>query len=208
LARDSALLQTALCKTASFQRADIVCVYAASPAEVSMKSAIDRAFAQAKRVFLPRCDAARPGVMRMLQIYPHDNVDAFKRNRWNIAEPSLLLADDRVRPCLDETLAMNLSSSPSSSSPPPRVCVVLPGMAFERAGRRLGYGAGYYDRWLQRLFATKPAAVVVDTVGVAFEFQLLPAVPTDAHDVHADTLVAIVGGEAVEISCGSGTPAV
>jgi 5-formyltetrahydrofolate cyclo-ligase len=53
----------------------------------------------------------------------------------------------------------------------------VPLVAFDRAGRRLGYGGGYYDRTLALLPQAR-------TVGCAFAAQELPEVPTDGHDIH------------------------
>lgn len=60
---------------------------------------------------------------------------------------------------------------------------VVPGMAFTPDGCRLGRGRGYYDRLLPRLRrATK--------IGLCWPFQLIDAMPTDAHDVRMDIVVA------------------
>src|SRR5512134_1599348 len=61
--------------------------------------------------------------------------------------------------------------------------VVVPGMAFDAMGRRLGKGYGYYDRFLFGLAGT---AV---TVGLAFSLQLLAEVPVDTWDVPVDVVV-------------------
>ena len=60
--------------------------------------------------------------------------------------------------------------------------VVVPGMAFDTAGHRLGRGKGYYDRFL----AQHP---VRRTIGVAFPFQHVPQVPCDSHDILMDEVV-------------------
>jgi 5-formyltetrahydrofolate cyclo-ligase len=61
--------------------------------------------------------------------------------------------------------------------------VVVPGLVVDPRGHRIGYGAGYYDRTLP-LFAP-PAA----TVAVAFEFQLVPEVPSTEGDVAVGWIV-------------------
>jgi 5-formyltetrahydrofolate cyclo-ligase len=61
--------------------------------------------------------------------------------------------------------------------------VVAPSVGFDRAGRRLGYGGGHFDRLLARL---RPGAVVV---GVAFDEQMVDKVPTEAHDRTVDLVV-------------------
>ena len=54
--------------------------------------------------------------------------------------------------------------------------VLVPGVAFDRRGRRLGHGHGYFDRFLARV----PKAI--PTVGLAFRFQVLDRLPAAPHD--------------------------
>lgn len=61
--------------------------------------------------------------------------------------------------------------------------MLVPGVAFDPAGRRLGYGGGYYDRLLARASASIPR------VAGAFDLQLLPQVPSAPHDLTVDTIV-------------------
>ena len=60
---------------------------------------------------------------------------------------------------------------------------VVPGMAFDRGGHRLGRGKGYYDRLLPRLPNAR-------RIGICFPFQLLDAVPSDVHDVPMKSVMA------------------
>jgi 5-formyltetrahydrofolate cyclo-ligase len=60
-------------------------------------------------------------------------------------------------------------------------CVIVPGLAFAPDGRRLGRGGGHYDATL----AAMPRAL---RVGVAFDAQLVRAVPHEAHDAFLDAL--------------------
>lgn len=61
--------------------------------------------------------------------------------------------------------------------------VVVPALAFDALGNRLGRGGGYYDRFLSRL---RRAAT---SVGLAFDFQIIDDVPVDARDVCVDVIV-------------------
>lgn len=61
-------------------------------------------------------------------------------------------------------------------------CVLVPGLAFSLTGARLGFGAGYYDRWL----AAHPRAT---RIGLCFEYQVDEATPREAHDEPLDFLV-------------------
>lgn len=79
--------------------------------------------------------------------------------------------------------ALGILSPPSTvAHEGPIDAVVVPGLAFSARGARLGYGAGYYDRWL----AGHPAAV---RLGLCFDYQVLQDLPTAAHDEPLDYLV-------------------
>ncbi len=60
--------------------------------------------------------------------------------------------------------------------------IMVPGVAFDRMGNRMGRGRGFYDRLLK----STPNAM---KVGVAFDFQLLDSVPTEPHDVKMDKVI-------------------
>ena len=60
--------------------------------------------------------------------------------------------------------------------------ILVPGVAFDKSGNRLGRGKGYYDKVLKQTGACK--------VGVCFDFQLVERVPVEPHDVKMDRVVA------------------
>lgn len=61
--------------------------------------------------------------------------------------------------------------------------VVVPGLAFDKKGSRLGRGKGYYDRFLTRI--PKEAT----SIGIAFDFQVMPSVPTTPKDVNVQKII-------------------
>jgi 5-formyltetrahydrofolate cyclo-ligase len=63
--------------------------------------------------------------------------------------------------------------------------LVVPLLAFDRRGHRIGYGAGYYDMTIARLRAMKP----VTAIGVAFATQEIPAVPATPRDARLDLVL-------------------
>ena len=63
--------------------------------------------------------------------------------------------------------------------------VVMPGVAFDTSGGRLGRGGAYYDRLLRAEPGIRPPF----RLGVAFDFQVVDCVPLEAHDVKADAVV-------------------
>jgi len=61
--------------------------------------------------------------------------------------------------------------------------VIVPGVAFEKNGRRLGRGKGCYDRFLNKLSRH------TRSIGLAFDFQILPEVPATATDINVDQII-------------------
>lgn len=69
--------------------------------------------------------------------------------------------------------------------------ILMPGLAFNRVGDRIGYGGGFYDRFLENVSAQ------VDKIALAYHFQLVDNIPTTENDMQID---GIITNEAV-ISC-------
>ncbi|OQA62663.1 MAG: 5-formyltetrahydrofolate cyclo-ligase family protein [Spirochaetes bacterium ADurb.Bin269] len=68
--------------------------------------------------------------------------------------------------------------------------VLVPGLAFSRAGARLGRGKGYYDRFLRELLVRYPEnRDHITLVGTCHRFQIVSNVPTEAHDIGVDCLL-------------------
>jgi 5,10-methenyltetrahydrofolate synthetase len=68
--------------------------------------------------------------------------------------------------------------------------VIVPGLAFDRLGGRLGYGAGFYDRYYDRLRRLVPSEKEMPLwAGCCFEAQIVSAVPMDRHDARMDAIV-------------------
>ena len=61
-------------------------------------------------------------------------------------------------------------------------CVIVPGVAFDVHGKRLGMGGGYYDRFLKRAENAKK-------ISLAFDFQIVENIPTELHDIPVDLIL-------------------
>ena len=64
----------------------------------------------------------------------------------------------------------------------PTALVLMPGLAFDAAGHRVGYGGGFYDKFLEK----EPDH---PTVALCYDFQMLPHLETDVHDIPVDTVL-------------------
>ncbi len=140
-----------------FRSARSVGVYLAFGAEVDLGAVIAAAWADGKLVAAPRVGPA--GIMTMHELRRED---APQRHSFGQPEPP---ADAPLVPAADLDV------------------VLVPGLAFDERGHRLGYGRGYYDRLLPLL---RPDAA---SVGVAQEALVVPALPVEGHDARVTHLV-------------------
>ena len=75
----------------------------------------------------------------------------------------------------------------SRCAPPSVGAWLIPGLAFTRDGKRLGYGGGWYDRLLATVAADVPK------IGIAYDFQIVADLPTEPHDVRLTDVVTAEG---------------
>ena len=123
--------------------------------EVDTRMVIDRLLAEGREV---ACPAVVPGGQMVWRKIA--SLDDLAPGRYGIPEPGV--------------------SCPIVT--PDRATVVLvPGIVFSRNGHRIGYGGGYFDRFL--------AAFAGTSIGLAYDFQLVDAVPATAHDVPMNMVI-------------------
>lgn len=61
--------------------------------------------------------------------------------------------------------------------------IIMPGLAFDKQGNRLGYGGGYYDKFLSN------NKINVKKIALAYDFQILDKVPSEEHDIKVDSII-------------------
>lgn len=132
--------------------------------EVRTRPLVQAAMEEGKDVAVPYCEGDT------LKLFRLKSFDELAPDTWNILEPKIELrarADRRVR-----VGELDL--------------VMVPGVAFDRSGGRLGHGKGYYDKLLA---GAQPETRLV---AVAFECQLFPQIPMLPHDVSMDKVITEV----------------
>ncbi len=135
---------------ARWQQARTVLLYHALPDEPDLQALLDEAFLSGRQVLLPVV------VGDDLVLKRYEGRESLREGAFHILEPQ---GEDFP---FEQYHQIDLA--------------LIPGMAFDREGHRLGRGRGYYDRLLPRI----PQA---HTLGVCFPFQLLDAIPSEPHDI-------------------------
>jgi 5-formyltetrahydrofolate cyclo-ligase len=159
--RDRSLKIADACRNiAGFSTAEVICTYVNFREEVETTELIAGLLHAGRRVAVP---VHLHGTTPSLNFAEIDSLDELSPNHFGILQPRR--EEARFLP----TAAIPL--------------FLVPGLAFDSAGRRLGYGLGFYDR---AFAAAAPGAI---KIGLAFELQLIERVPADAHDVLMDFVV-------------------
>ncbi|MBR6790278.1 MAG: 5-formyltetrahydrofolate cyclo-ligase [Oscillospiraceae bacterium] len=140
-----------------YREAELVLTYVSTAIEVDTRALIERALADGKRVAVPRCT---PGKIDM-KFYLIGSLDELEPGAFGVLEPN----PEKCR----ELRRYDKS-----------VCV-LPGLGFDLQGYRLGYGKGYYDRFLSRYPGKN--------VGVCYNICLKALLPHGRYDKMVDVLV-------------------
>lgn len=142
--------------------AKTVMVYLAMPEEVDLAAAIEKAVKAGKRICVPRIDWAAKTMSPMV-------VD-WKKMKTEVREHGV---SEPVGGAVAKLEKLDL--------------VLVPGLAFDLKGHRLGRGAGFYDRFLEEYKAARgPAAAAL---GVCFEAQVVGQIPAEEHDQTVDGVV-------------------
>jgi 5-formyltetrahydrofolate cyclo-ligase len=160
---------------AGFSSAAVVCSYVNFREEVETAELIAALLQEGRRVAVPvhLHGTAQPLIFAEIRA-----LSEMVRNHFGILQPP------REAARLVPTAAIPL--------------FLVPGLAFDAAGRRLGYGLGFYDR---AFAAAAPGAL---KVGLAFELQILESVPADPHDVPMDFVVT--EDRVIQAAAGAGSP--
>ncbi|MCH1520856.1 MAG: 5-formyltetrahydrofolate cyclo-ligase [SAR324 cluster bacterium] len=140
-----------------FKEASIIHIFLSKADEPETSQIIELAWKSGKQIGVP---CVLPDTLELF----HSQLNSFEDLR-----PSALGV-------LEPSPEKRISLTPESFD-----LVIVPGVAFDRQGGRLGYGKGYYDRFLDQSLAFRLA--------LAFDFQLLETVPTEAHDVPMDGIL-------------------
>lgn len=143
-----------------YKDANCVMLYISFGSEVMTKPIIDDLFKRGKRVFIPvTVPKTKALIVSELKDYEND----LAVGHFGVMEP----IPEALRPVEPSILDL----------------VIVPGVAFDKSGYRIGYGGGYYDRFLPRLKSD------ATTVSLAFDLQLIDEIPTQGFDIPVQYII-------------------
>lgn len=148
-------IQELLMNSREFKSAKVVCAYYAFGSEVKTDLIIDRARALRKKVALPSVEGDS------LTFYELSSGKYLVKGRFGIMEPLPYGQVDRID------------------------LLLVPGIAFDKMGYRLGYGKGYYDKFLEKN--------TIASIGLSYSFQLLKSLPKGSHDKRVNAIATEEG---------------
>ena len=137
--------------------ADTIVAYYSLDDEVDTRGFINELLTDGKTVYLPRVVSDNEMVLCR-----YTGADSLSKGAFGIMEP------------IGESISADAHID----------VMLVPGMAFDAKGHRLGRGKGYYDRFLSSL--TRP---LPQLIGVCFDFQKVDFIPTETFDVSVDVVV-------------------
>lgn len=153
---DSVAILEKLKRLSSLSSARTILLYSALPDEVQTESLMNELVSQGKMVLLPKVidDST-------MELRRYTGKKDLSQGAYNIMEPSGERFTDYA--------AIDVA--------------IIPGMAFDSRGHRLGRGKGYYDRFLSQLTSK------TIKIGLCFPWQLVDVVPTDKNDISMDCVI-------------------
>jgi 5-formyltetrahydrofolate cyclo-ligase len=146
----------------AYVQAKTVMYYIDVRSEVRTRQELPNALTQAKKIVVPWCNDRGE-----LELFHLENMDELAIGMFKILEPKQELRALPAKQVAVQELDL----------------VMVPGVAFDRNGARMGHGKGYYDKLLQHARLDAPL------VALAFECQLFPAIPTAEHDIFMDRII-------------------
>ena len=146
----------------AYRAAEDVLCFVSYGSEVVTDDLIEQALREEKRVYVPRVTDAGSGAMEFVRI---TGLQELTEGYKGIREP--VSGDVYAPDCTGKAL------------------MILPGVAFDRQGHRIGYGGGFYDRYLERIHKICP----MKTIAIGFQIQIVDWIEPGEYDMPYDVLI-------------------
>lgn len=148
------------CATDAYRNASVILSYLAYNTEINTDEIIERAWADGKTVAVPKVTGE--GQMEFFEI---DSFNQIELGFCGIPEPK---ADLCKVPHFKKAL------------------MIMPGLAFGKDHTRIGYGGGYYDRYIER---SEESGIEIMKISFAYDFQIFDTLEVERHDKKVDLVI-------------------
>ncbi|XP_014672981.1 PREDICTED: 5-formyltetrahydrofolate cyclo-ligase-like [Priapulus caudatus] len=156
-------------RTKEYTTSQRISVYLSMKNEIDTKEILQNMLESGKTCFIPRY-STKSSYMDMVRLKSMEEFDALPVTKWNIKQP---LEDELSCETAFETGGLDL--------------IIMPGVAFNVAGYRVGRGKGYYDSYIQK--CSMAATGRPQLVALAFGEQIVDDVPVEDHDEAVDMVL-------------------
>ena len=152
--KNSNIIMDKLLSTQIFKKSNCIGFYYSLKTEVSTYNMIQKTLDLGKNVCLPKIDWKS----KTMDFHTIDGTENLRKNHLDIPEP------------VDGEICTNID------------VVIVPGIVFDESGNRLGFGSGYYDKFLN----LQPS---IYKIALAFDFQLIDTIAVQEHDIPMDLII-------------------
>ncbi|AEJ20401.1 5-formyltetrahydrofolate cyclo-ligase [Gracilinema caldarium] len=166
-----------------WQQARLVLLYASMSGEIDTEPLFHLAKTSGKTIFYPRVEGDEIGFYQVNEL-----LDLESQGPWHILEP---------RPGLTSLFDWihTICNTVEQAQTPVPILGIIPGLAFDRQGGRLGRGKGYYDRFLSSIEKIDfPYPLQLYTIGLSIPEQVVDQVPRSPYDIRVHEVMVIERG--------------
>ena len=149
-------------KSKYYMESKKIFMYVSYDSEINTKEIINKALMDNKKVYVPRTEFKT----RLMDAVEITSLENLIESKYGILEPS---------------------TEEPYINPNELDLIVVPGVAFDRNGGRVGYGAGFYDRYFKKI--SKDRIKKIKKLALAYSFQVLDNVPMDEQDVPVSCII-------------------
>ena len=147
-----------LISTDLYKKSKSIFIYLSFGTEIDTKKIINRAFQDKKEVYIPKI-YKKDKSMKAIRLNSFEDLN---KNSMGILEP------------IDDSDYINKEEID---------LIIVPGVVFDLNGNRIGYGGGYYDRYLEDI------KKVSNKVALAYDLQIVDFIDPEAHDISVDYII-------------------
>lgn len=147
-----------LINTDLYKRSINIFIYISFSNEINTRNIIEKAFKDKKNIFIPKV-YKDDKLMKAIKL---NSIDELKKNSMGILEP------------IDDSNYIEKENID---------LIVVPGVVFDKECNRIGYGGGYYDRYLKDIKSKK------NKIALAYDLQIVDKIESEVHDIKVDYII-------------------